>query len=94
MQKYVKHIGDERLTKVPKDLDLKPYRDEHDDDLLRRMLNSAHAGNVPKGIHVHDLAEAIRELRRRVRWHDTPGAHRAAAIKASKNTKKPAKKKK
>ena len=35
MQKYVKTIGDERLTKVPKDLDLKPYRDEHDDDLLR-----------------------------------------------------------
>ena len=35
MQKYVKTIGDERLTKVPNDLDLKPYRDEHDDDLLR-----------------------------------------------------------
>src|SRR6202163_1439853 len=89
MQKYVKKIGDERLTKVPKDLDLKPYRDEHDFDLLRRMLNSVHAGKAPKGIHVHDLAEAIRELRRRVRWHDTPGAHRAAAIKANKNTKKP-----
>jgi hypothetical protein len=57
-----------------------------------------HAGKAPKGIHVHDLAEAIRELRQRVRWHDTPGAHRAAAIKAKrnteKNTKKPAKKKK
>jgi len=81
-------------TKVPKDLDLKPYRDEHDDDLLRRMLNSAHAGKAPKGIHVHDLAEAIRELRQRVRWHDTPGAHRAAAIKAKTVTKKTAKKKK
>jgi hypothetical protein len=43
-----------------------------------------HAGKAPKGIHVHDLEEAIRELRRRVRWHDTPGAHRAAAIKARK----------
>src|SRR5271169_526328 len=94
MQKYVKTIGNERLTKVPKDLDLKPYRDEQDDDLLRRMLKSVHAGKAPKGIHVHDLAEAIRELRRRVRWHDTPGAHRGAAIKAKKNTKKPAKKKK
>jgi hypothetical protein len=98
MQKHVKSIGDERLSKVPADLDLKPYRDEHDDDLLRRMLNSVHAGKAPKGIHVHDLAEAIRELRRRVRWHDTPGAHRSAAIKAKrgakKNTKKPAKKKK
>ena len=84
MQTYVKRIGDERLTKLPKDLDTKPYRDEHDDDLLRRMLNSAHAGKAPKVIHVHDLAEAIRELRRRVRWRDTPGAHRSAAIKAKR----------
>jgi len=37
MQKYVKHIGDERLKKVPEDLDLKPYRDEHDFDLITRM---------------------------------------------------------
>ncbi len=80
MQKYVKTIGDERLKKVPKDLDLKPYRDEHDDDLLRRMLASVKAGKAPKGIHVHDLAEAIQELRRRVRRHDTPGSHRATAI--------------
>jgi hypothetical protein len=40
MQKYVKRIGDERLIKVPADLDLKPYRDEHDDDLVKRMLRS------------------------------------------------------
>ena len=39
------------------------------------------AGKAPKGIHVQDLAEAIQELRRRVRRHDTPGGHRAAAIK-------------
>ena len=37
MQKHVKHIGDERLTKVPADLDLKPYRDEHDLELLQRI---------------------------------------------------------
>src|ERR1700685_4192365 len=98
MQQYVKTIGDERLSKVPKDLDLKPYRDEQDDDLLRRMLKSVNAGKAPKGIHVHDLAEAIREVRQRVRWHDTPGAHRAAAIKAKAsekaNGKKTARKKK
>lgn len=69
MQKYVKTIGDERLTKVPKDLDLKPYRDEHDDDLLRRMLASVKAGKAPKGLHVRDLAEAIQQIRRRVRRH-------------------------
>ncbi|WP_426664733.1 hypothetical protein [Rhodanobacter aciditrophus] len=40
MQKYVKSIGDERLRKVPADLDLKPYRDYHDYDLMRRMEQS------------------------------------------------------
>ena len=49
MQKYVKRIGDERLTKVPNDLDPKPYRDEHDDDLLLRMLKSVRAGKCPEG---------------------------------------------
>ena len=37
MQKYVKKIGDERLTRVPANLDLKPYRDEHDAELIARM---------------------------------------------------------
>src|SRR5579884_2831461 len=82
MQKYVKRIGDERLTKLPKDLDLKPYRDEHDDDLLRRMLKSVHAAKAPKGIHVRDLEQAINEVRRHVRRHDTAGARRAAAVKS------------
>lgn len=81
MQKYVKHIGDERLTKVPKDLDLKPYRDEHDDDLLRRMLKSVRAGKAPKGVHVRDLAEAIQSLRKHVQWHETPASERSAAIR-------------
>jgi len=80
MQKHVKTIGDERLTKVPKDLDLKPYRDEHDDDLLRRMLASVKAGKAPKGLHVRDLAEAIQELRRHVRRHGTRVTQRAAAL--------------
>ncbi len=87
MQKYVKEIGDERLTKVPKDLDLKPYRDEQDNDLLRRMLDSVHAGKAPKGLHVRDLAEALAELRRQVQRHNTAGAQRAAAIKARQKRK-------
>jgi hypothetical protein len=41
MQQYVKTVGDERLEKVPDDLDLKPYRDEHDYDLLWRMRAAA-----------------------------------------------------
>lgn len=44
MQRYVKHIGDERLQKVPADLDLKPYRDYHDYDLMRRMEAALDAG--------------------------------------------------
>ena len=41
MQQYVKTAGDERLEKVPGDLDLKPYRDEHDYELMRRMHDAA-----------------------------------------------------
>lgn len=37
MQKYVASSGDENLSKVPLDLDLKPYREERDDALLVRM---------------------------------------------------------
>src|SRR6266567_3089774 len=59
MQKYVKHIGDERLTKVPADLDLKPYRDEHDYELVQRMSDCVAKRKVPKGI---DAAKVTRAL--------------------------------
>jgi hypothetical protein len=68
MQKFVKRIGDERLSKVPRDLDTKPYRDEHDDDLLRRMLACVDKGEVPKGFRrqqLKDAASTIREYLRR-----------------------------
>ncbi|MGH8460708.1 MAG: hypothetical protein ACRESS_03810, partial [Stenotrophobium sp.] len=44
MQKYVKRIGDERLSKVPANLDEKPYRDEHDQDLIARMDKAMKGG--------------------------------------------------
>ena len=47
MQRYVKSIGDERLTRVPDDLDFKPYRDEHDKDLIARMQVAEAAGKLP-----------------------------------------------
>lgn len=48
MQSYVKEIGDEKLERVPQDLDLKPYRDEHDYDLIARMERAmAGAGEKP-----------------------------------------------
>ena len=80
MQKYVKRIGDERLTKLLKDLDTKPYRDEHDDDLLRRMLIAIDKGRVPKGFRGGQLRHAAREIRQYVRRHETLGARRTAAL--------------
>jgi hypothetical protein len=80
MQKHVKHIGDERLTKVPRDLDTKPYRDEHDDDLLRRMLDCVERGHVPKGVRGTQLHEAASDIRRYIRRQKTLGARRTAAL--------------
>jgi hypothetical protein len=45
MQRYIKQVESERLTRVPPDLDLKPYRDEHDRDLMLRLQQ---AGKVKK----------------------------------------------
>jgi hypothetical protein len=59
MQKHVKTIGDERLKKVPADLDLKPYRDEHDLDLLKRMSEAVDAGKTPKGIDRQRVKQAL-----------------------------------
>ena len=80
MQKYVKRIGDERIIRVPGDLDTKPYRDEHDDDLLQRMLKCIDKGRVPAGFRGDQLGTAARDIRDYVRRHQTPGARRAAAI--------------
>lgn len=69
MQKYVKTVGDERLKKVPKDLDLKPYRDYHDWDLMQRMEKAIAAGKLspaPKALRTEIAAynSAFREQRR------------------------------
>jgi hypothetical protein len=80
MQKYVKRIGDERLTRVPDDLDTKPYRDEHDDDLLQRMLASISKGNVPAGFRGSQLRAAAREIRQYIRHHETHATRRASAV--------------
>jgi len=51
MQQYVKEADNERLTKVPADLDLKPYRDEHDYELMQRMLQAMEDGTAPDGVN-------------------------------------------
>jgi hypothetical protein len=48
MQRYIKKAGSERLTRVPSDLDLKPYRDEHDVDLMARIRKAEEAGTLPR----------------------------------------------
>ena len=60
MQKYVKTMDDERLTKVPDDLDLKPYRDEHDTDLLERMAKDVEKGVQPAGVDKPGLHARIK----------------------------------
>jgi hypothetical protein len=64
MQKNVKKIGDEGLTKVPPDLDAKPYRDEHDYDLLRRMeaCIAGEAKTLPPGVKVADVRHSLKHL--------------------------------
>jgi hypothetical protein len=59
MQKYVKRIGDERLTKVPADLDLKPYRDEHDFDLIKRMRKALTKRGLRRNEDVASLGKAV-----------------------------------
>src|SRR5262249_47978246 len=70
MRRYVKRIGDERLKKVPPDLDLKPYRDEHDFDLLRRMQVAIGQDKGPTGIDAARMSRALTrhapELKRRL----------------------------
>jgi hypothetical protein len=59
MQDNVKHAGDKRLSKVPADLDLKPYRDEHDTELLVRMAAAVERGEHPETHHRDKLHRAV-----------------------------------
>ncbi len=77
MQSYVKRMGDERLTKLPPDLDLKPYRDEHDYDLMRRMAAAAADPAHP----AHDDAALRRRLDKALA---SPAAEAEAAKAAAK----------
>jgi hypothetical protein len=76
MQKHVKTIGDERLTRVPADLDQKPYRDEHDYELLERMNAAIARDEVPREIGKERLARAAE------RMSDAVGQRRARQRKS------------
>ena len=96
MQKYVKSVGDERLQKVPADLDLKPYRDYHDYDLLQRMeqhLDQARGLGAKLKAELKSYAAAFREEHEVERRHAMRGAgagKRAAAAPKKAVAKKPA----
>jgi hypothetical protein len=82
MQQYVKTVGDERLEKVPGDLDLKPYRDEHDYDLLRRMRDAA----ADPAHEAHEDAGLRRRLTKALATHPLKAEvvkARAAKVQAS-----------
>jgi hypothetical protein len=83
MQKYVKSIGDERLKKVPQDLDLKPYRDYHDWQLMQQMEKAIGAGKLPN---------ASAKLRREIAAYNSAfrEQHRDAARDAKRATAKKA----
>jgi len=57
-----KRVGDEHLSKIPNDLDTKPYRDEHDQDLLKRMLDCIERNQVPQAFRNQQLKDTANEL--------------------------------
>src|SRR6516164_9249736 len=69
MQKNVKRDGDERLSKVPADLDTKPYRDEHDFDLLRRMMAAVEKGHLPSNRGKGAVRKAVQKVMHHVEVH-------------------------
>ena len=86
MQKYVKRAGDERLTKVPADLDTKPYRDEHDTDLLRRMMSAVERGDLPAARDSAAVRRAVHKVMGEVA-HRPDDGHRRAARAGSRGAK-------
>ena len=96
MQKYVKSVGDERLQKVPADLDLKPYRDYHDYELMQRMeqhLDQTPGLGAKLKAELKSYAAAFREEHEVERRRAARGAgmgKRAAAAPKKAVAKKPA----
>ena len=67
MQKYVKQIGDEKLEKLPSDLDLKPYRDEHDYDLVARMSKAMAKAETKVGRKAMARKEPLAAVKKKAR---------------------------
>jgi hypothetical protein len=87
MQKYVKRIGDERLQKVPADLDQKPYRDEHDADLLRRM-NASLAKSGPRIKNRARVRRVVKQTLTEIQTHRRVQKKAPGGVKKSKRRTK------
>jgi hypothetical protein len=75
MRGWVKRIGEQEMTRLPRDLDLKPYQDEHDDQLLRRMAAALDKGPLPMGFRAFRVRD--RKQRRAKAPTRKPAARKA-----------------
>ena len=87
MQKYVKAIGDERLKKVPDDLDLKPYRDYHDYDLMQRMEKALDRSVAPRALASKALRQELADYLHAFREEHRTEQRRAAARTPAKRAR-------
>jgi hypothetical protein len=92
MQTNVKYVGDKRLTKVPVDLDLKPYRDEHDTEPLERMARAIEREHHPSTHHPHKLYTAVHATMSEIRSDARTPRRVARPTAAAKSKRRPAKK--
>jgi hypothetical protein len=93
MQDNVKHIGDERLTKVPANLDLKPYRDEHDTELLERMALAIERGHHPSTHHPSKLHKEVQRTMAHIKANPGASGRNSELERKSATGKKAAKRK-
>ena len=63
---------------MPDDLDTKPYRDEHDLDLLSRMEAAVGRGHVPSARSVAGVRSAIQKVKAGIATHRREPAGRGA----------------
>lgn len=90
MQKYVKRIGDERLQKVPADLDLKPYRDYHDYDLMERMERALQDNASPRALLGRSFRKELADYAKAFRAEHATARRAAAGKLKAAASRKPA----
>jgi len=67
---YIKKVHYEHLDKVPKDLDLEPYADEHDKKVLTALMSKEHVKNVVSRTVKESVGLPIDETKISLEYHD------------------------